>query len=131
MIFRNSRSQMVFKIDILKSFAILEPLFNKVAGLLLQNTYDGCFWIFAAANTFFQLNLVFTADSRTDFCSGLPWKHELNLRNSHWNCSVEKGVLRIFLISQGNTCVEGLQLFYKENQTEKFSYGIYENFKNT
>ena len=30
--------------------------------LLLQNTCSGCFWIFAAANTFFQLNLVVIAD---------------------------------------------------------------------
>ena len=28
--------------------------FNKVAGLLLQNTCSGCFWIFVAANTFFS-----------------------------------------------------------------------------
>ena len=52
--------------------------------------------IFAAANTFFQLNLVFIADSRTGFCSGLLWKHELNLRSSHWSRSVKKVVLRNF-----------------------------------
>ena len=33
--------------------------------------------IFAAANTFCQLNLVFIADRRTDFCSGLIRKQEL------------------------------------------------------
>ena len=38
-----------------------------LADLLLQNTYGGCFWIFATANTFFQLNLVFLTDSRTAF----------------------------------------------------------------
>ena len=42
--------------------------------LLSQNTCGGCFWIFAATNTFFQLNLVFIADGRTGFCSKLLWK---------------------------------------------------------
>ena len=67
-----------------------------VAVLLLQNTYGGCFWIFAAANTFFQLSLVFIADSRTGFCSELFWNHWLNLRSSHRNSSVKKGVIRNF-----------------------------------
>ena len=57
---------MFFKIDVLENFAILEPLFNKDANLLLQNTYGGCFEIFAVA-IFFQLDLVFIADSRTVF----------------------------------------------------------------
>ena len=80
---------MFFKISVLKNFAvIMEPLSNnKVTDLLLQNTYGACFWIFVAANTFFLLNMVFIADSRTGFCSGLLWKHELNLRSSHWSCS--------------------------------------------
>ena len=69
LIFRSSPSQMFFKVGALKNFAILEPLSNnKVAGLLLQNTDGGCFWIFVAANTFLQLNMVFIADSRTGFC---------------------------------------------------------------
>ena len=42
------------KIDVLKHFAILEPFFNKVADLLLQNTCGSCFCILAAANTFFS-----------------------------------------------------------------------------
>ena len=71
LIFRSSRSQMFSKIGILKNFLILESLFNKVAGLLLQSTYGDCFWIFAAANNFLQLNLVLTAASQTGFCSGL------------------------------------------------------------
>ena len=54
LIFRSSRSQMFFKISVLKNFAILEPFFNKVAGLLLQNTYGGCSWVFTAADTFFS-----------------------------------------------------------------------------
>ena len=71
LIFRSSHSQMFFKIGVLKTLAKLEPLSNKVAGLLLRNTYGVWFWIFPAANTFFQLNLVFTVDSRTGLCSGL------------------------------------------------------------
>ena len=41
---------------------------NKVADLLLQNTYRGCFCIFVAENTFMQLNMIFIADSCTAFC---------------------------------------------------------------
>ena len=96
LIFRSSGSQMFFKISIFKNLAILEPLSNKVTGLLLQSTYGGCFWIFVVAITFLQLNLVFIADSGTGFCSRLLWKHELKLRSSHWSCSVEKVVLRNF-----------------------------------
>ena len=33
LIFRSSRSQMIFKIGVLINFAILEPFSNKVAGL--------------------------------------------------------------------------------------------------
>ena len=65
-----------------------------LVGFLLQNTYSGCFWTFATANPVFHLNLVFIADSRTGFCSELLWKHELNLRSSHWNSSVKKYILR-------------------------------------
>ena len=36
-----------------------------IINLLLQSTYGGCFWIFVAANTFLQLNMVFIAHSRT------------------------------------------------------------------
>ena len=41
MISRSSRSQMFFKIGVLKNFAILETLFNnKVAGLLLTPSFN-------------------------------------------------------------------------------------------
>ena len=36
--------------------------------------------IIVAADTFYQLNLPFIADSSNDFCSGLLWKLELNLK---------------------------------------------------
>ena len=91
LIFRSSPSQPFFKISVLKNLAILEPLCNnKVADLLLQNTYGDCFWIFVGAGTFLQLNMVFIADSGTGFCSGLLWKYELNLRSSSSSCSVTK-----------------------------------------
>ena len=73
---------------------VRKTLVLALAVLLLQNSYGGCFCIFAAANIFFQLNLVFIADSRTGFCPELLWKHELNFRSSHWNSSVQKGFLR-------------------------------------
>ena len=95
--FRRSRSLMIFKIGVLKNFAkfkISKTTVLALAGLLLQKTYDGCFWIFATANTFFQLNLVFIADSHTDFYSELRWKH--NLRSSHWNSSTKKVFIRNF-----------------------------------
>ena len=50
----------------------MEPLSNdKVKDLLLQDTYGTWFRIFLAAKTFFLLNVVFIADSRTGFCSRL------------------------------------------------------------
>ena len=72
--FKRSHSLMIFKIGVLKNFAkfkISKTTVLALAGLLLQKTYDGCFWIFATANTFFQLNLVFIADSHTGFYSEL------------------------------------------------------------
>ena len=41
LIFKSSRSQMLFEIGALKNIAILELFSNKVADLLLQNTYGG------------------------------------------------------------------------------------------
>ena len=93
--------------------------------------------IFATANTFFQLNLVFIAKSRTGFRSGILWKCELKLvRSSHWSCS---GVLKYFANFTGKhlcwslflTEFPGLQLFKKVSPTQVFSCGICENFKNT
>ena len=73
LIFTSSSSQMFFKISVLKNFAVIKEPFsnNKGTDLLLQNTYGVCFRLFVAANTFYLLNMVFIADSRTGFCSGL------------------------------------------------------------
>ena len=95
--------------------------------------------IFATANTFFQLNLVFIAKSRTGFRSGILWKYELKVRSSHWSCSVKIGVLKYFANFTGKhlcwslflTESSGLQLFWKVSPTQVFSFGICENFKNT
>ena len=70
LIFRRSRSQIFFKIGVLENFAILESLFL-IKLHVLQNKYGGCFLIFATANNFLLLNMVFIADSRTSFCSRL------------------------------------------------------------
>ena len=61
---------------------------------------------FRGSKYFFQLNLVFIADSRTGFCTKLLWKHDLNLRSSNWNSSLKKVFLEILQISQENTSVE-------------------------
>ena len=107
LIFRSSQSQMVITCNTCKNFAILEPLSNNnVADLLLENTYGGGFWTFVAANTFLWLNMVFIADSCTAFCSRPLWKHECNLRSSHWICSVKKVFLENFQISHENNCVD-------------------------
>ena len=80
-IFTSSLSQMCFKLSVFKNVAVLEPLFNnKVTEFLFQKRYSDSSLIFVAVNTIFQLNLVFFADSRTSFCAGLLWQHELNLK---------------------------------------------------
>ena len=107
--------------------------------LLLQNTSGGCFWIFATANTFFQLNLVFIADSRTGFCSEFLWKQELNLKSSHWNSYVKKGVLRNFanfigkhlcrsLFSIGLQALRLAALLKRDSDTDVFLWNL-QNFK--
>ena len=96
---------------VLEKFAILVSLFLIIK---LQTLFYRTSTVAAAANTFLQLNMVFTNDSRTGFWSGLLWKQELNLRNSHWSGSVKKVFLENLQISQENTCVE---VFLIELQT--------------
>ena len=60
--------------------------------------------IFAAANIFFSW--IWYSYGRTGFCSELFWKHELNIRSSHWSSSVKKVFLKIVQISQENTFAE-------------------------
>ena len=110
---------------------------NTCAGPCRPSFTDHLRWLFLdlTADTFFQLNLVFTADNRTGFYSELLWKHELNLRSSHWKSSLEKVFLQILQISRENTCVE-VHFLYKSLflialLKRKFSCGIYKIFKNT
>ena len=94
--------------------------------------------IFATANTFFRLNLVFIAKSRTGFRSGIFWKYKLKVRSSHRSCSVKIGVLKYFANFTGKhqrwslflTESSGLQLFKKVPPTQVLSFGICENLKN-
>ena len=75
---------MFSKKRVLQNFALLEPLFSKDVSLLLQNTYDDCFWIFAAANALFQVNMEFIADSRTSFFPG-------SFENTSWISAAATG----------------------------------------
>ena len=89
LIFRSSRSQMFFKIGVLKNFSISEPLPNKVAGLFYRTHTLVASEFLRQPILFWQLNMLFIADSHTGFCSGLFWKHELNLKSSLWSCFVK------------------------------------------
>ena len=132
LIFISTCSQMFFLKfrNIHKKTPVLEPLFGKMAGLLSQNTSGGCPWIFAAASTFFQLNLVFIGDSRIGFCPRLLWKDKLNLRSSYWSSSVKKGILRNSVNFSEKQAFRPATLL-KETLIQMFSCGIYEIFKNT
>ena len=66
------------------------------AGLLLQNTYGACFWIFAAANTSFSAESGIYFWQSHHLLLRIPLKTRVvNLRSSHWN-SLKNGVLRNF-----------------------------------
>ena len=79
LIFRSSRSQMFFKIGVLKNFATFT---GKHLCWSLQSFFYRTPTVAASRFSwqlilFFQLNLVFFADSCTGFCSRLLWKHKL------------------------------------------------------
>ena len=88
--------------------------------------------IFAIANAFSQLNLVFTAKSLTGFRSGILWKYEFKVRGSHWSCSVKVGVLKYFANFTGKhlcwslflTEPSGLKLFKKVSPDRCFLLGF-------
>ena len=83
LIFRTSCSQLFFKIDVLKNFAILE-LFLIVK---LQTFFEHLRWLLLNLR---DSKYFLAADSRTGFYSGFLWKHDLiNLRSSDWRCSVK------------------------------------------
>ena len=62
--------------------------------------------------------MVFIADCRTGFFSKLLWKHELNVRSSHWKSTVKKELLEILQISQESNCVEAS--FFNKNSNKNF-----------
>ena len=103
LIFRSSRSQILFKIGVLKNFAILlEPFLIKLQAYFYRISTVAASR-FSSQWILFQLNLVFTVGSCIGFCPELLWKHELNLISSHCSCSVKKGVLKNFANFTGNT----------------------------
>ena len=91
---------MFFKIGVYKNFTIFTgkkicngrciPSFTEHLATLAASGFLRC------SKYFFQLNLVFIADSHTCFCAELLWRHELNVRSSHRNSSVKKGVFKNF-----------------------------------
>ena len=91
---------MFFKIVVLKKLCILQySQENTCAGRSRPSFTEHLRWLllnFRGSRYFIQLALVFAADSNTGVCSELLWKHELNVRNSHWNSSAKKGVFRNF-----------------------------------
>ena len=95
-------------------------LFNKAVDLLLQSIYSSCFWIFAAADTFFS-KIWYALETVTSvFVSDSFEKHELNLRSSHCSCSIRKGVPRNFVSFIGKHLYRGL--FLIELQAKRLKY---------
>ena len=68
-------------------------------GLVLQNNYGGCFWIFAGANTFFIFLWYLLLTVTPVLASNSFGKSKLNVKSSHWNSLVKKGVFRSFASS--------------------------------
>ena len=74
-----------FKISILKNFASSTRK-HICAGPCSSSFTEHLRWllvVFPGSKYFFQLNLLFIADSRIGFCSEILWKHKLNLRSNH------------------------------------------------
>ena len=88
---------MFFKISVLKNFATFT---GKCICWPLQAIFDRTPTV--AASGFSRQQILFSAESgiycwqSICFCPKLLWKHELNVRSSHRNSSVKKGVFRNF-----------------------------------
>ena len=96
LIFRSSRSQMFFKIGVLKNFAIftrkhlwwlLKVFFYRTPTVTTLD-FCGSKYFFSAESSIYCWQLLQVL-LRT-------WKHALNLRSSHCHSSVKKGILRNF-----------------------------------
>ena len=81
-----------------KKTSVSESLFNQVVGLrsatlLKERLWHRCFPVNFAK--FLRTSFLRNTSGRL-LLIGLHWKYELNVRGSHWRCSVKKDVLRIF-----------------------------------
>ena len=106
--------------------------FNKVVDLLLQNTCGSCFWIFAAANIFFsQIQQHWRQTHR--FLSRTPLKTEVKPEKQPLQLSYKKQVSQKFCKFHRKTpALKSLfnRVAGQETQTQMFSCGVYEIFKN-
>ena len=86
---------------------------------------------FRGSKYVFQLNLVFITDSHTGLSFELLSKHELNVRSSHWNSSVKKGVFRNFASFTGTQLCWSLFLIelqtFRDSNTDVFLWNL-QNF---
>ena len=140
LIFGSSRSHTLFKVSILKNFAMLEPLSNNkpsftehLRWLLLNFCGSKYFFVAEYGIYCWQLYQFRSSHQRCSvrkgalrnfakltgkhkcqslyliklqaFCSGLLFKHKLNLRSSRWSCSVKKVFLENLQILQENSSV--------------------------
>ena len=109
-------------------------LFNKAvdlraATLLKKRLWHRCF----LADFVKVLRIYFLQNKhfRTTASLRIFWKHELNIRSSHWSCSVKKGVLKNFANFTEKHLCWSFQLYQKVSPTQVFSCGICEIFKRT
>ena len=95
LIFRSSRSKVFFKIGVLKNLTTFteKHLCWTLQVFFYRNSTVADSWIFAAATTFFQLNLVVIAHSCIGFFFELLWKH---WKKQPLKLFCKKGVLRNF-----------------------------------
>ena len=88
---------------------------NAFAGLCRPSFTEHLRWLllsFRESKYFFSAGSGIYCWQSPGFCSELLWKHELNLRNSHWNSSLKEVFLDNLQISQENTClVVSFQLY--------------------
>ena len=77
-----------------------------LAGLLLQNSYGGCFSIFVAANSSFSAESDIHCRQWHQLLLQTPLKTRVKLRKQSAGSSVKKAFLEILQVSQENRRVE-------------------------
>ena len=95
-IFRNSRSQIIFKIGVLKNFAIFTGKHWSPWSLSFTEHLRWLLLDFRCSKYFFAAESGIYCWQSDRFLLRTFWKQELNLRSSHWISFVKKGVLRNF-----------------------------------